>query len=123
MSDRTYLNFPILEGKQQIQLQDLSGFLQHGLSQLLATFRVDAELIQATLVELEVVAVTRVQDKSSLAVHAAIVSDYAHVLRISGGANRNLDEAVLRVNNLPRRKLGGATSREATLELLATSAA
>ena len=123
MSDRTYLNFPILQGKQQIELQDMPGFLQHGLSQLLESFGVSAELIKATLAELEVIAVTKVQDKSSLAVHAAIVSEYAHVLRLGGGANQNLSEAVLRVNNLPRRKLGGATSQEATLGLLASSAA
>jgi hypothetical protein len=124
MSDRTYLNFPIFQGKKKVDLQDIPGFLQHGVSQVLGHLGVDQARIEEVLAEFSEVAVTRVQDKSSLAMHAAIVADYAHVLRGGGGVGpENITGAVLRVNGLPRRKLGWATSSEATLEVLPSSAA
>jgi hypothetical protein len=123
MSDRTFFNFPILQGKNKIELEDMPGFLQHGISKLLESFGVSEEMIAGFLSDFEEIAVTRVQDKSSLAMHAAIVADYAHVLRKGGSAGQNLSEAIIRVNNLPRRKLAWATSIEATLSLLASSVA
>ncbi len=56
--------------------------------------------------------------------HAAIATDYAKILQSIGGmGTHNLTEAILRVNELPRRKLNWANSKEATLLLLAASEA
>ena len=124
MSDRTYLNFPILEGESAVEFQDMPGFLQHGLQQLLPSIGATPQQVQAAVTDLNEVAVTRTTSRSSLAMHAAIVDDYAHVLRgLSGLGTHNLSTAIGRVNGLPRRKLQWATSAEATLELLAASAA
>ena len=124
MSDRTYINFPILEGKNAVQLQDMPAFLQHGVQQLLTAIGATPEQISAALQDLEEVAITRATSRSSQAMHAAITSDYAHMLRGLGGlGTHNLSEAIARVNDLPRRKLEWASSLEATLELLAASAA
>jgi hypothetical protein len=124
MSDRTYLNFPILEGKERVELQDMPAFLQHGLNQLLTAISSTPAQIKSALLDLEEIAVTRAASRSSQAMHAAIVDDYAHVMRNPGGIPMHrLSEAITRVNELPRKKLQWATSVEATLELLASSAA
>jgi len=116
MSDRTYLNFPILEGKQKVVLQDMPAFLQHGLRQLLEGMGARPEQVDAAVADLDEIAVTRATNRSSLAMHAAIADDYAHVLRRLGGLGmHNLSVAIGRVNGLPRRKLRSATSVEATL--------
>jgi hypothetical protein len=124
MSDRTYLNFPILEGKNKVELQDMPAFLQHGLHQILSGIGASPQQIQAAVADLDEIAVTRATSRSSQAMHAAIVVDYAHVLRGLGGlGTHNLSRAINEVNDLPRRKLQWATSVEATLELLASGAA
>ena len=124
MSDRTYLNFPILEGRNKVDLQDMPGFLQHGLTQLLSAFSVPESSIKDAIAEVEVIALTRATNRSSLAMHAAIVDDYAHILQGLGGmGTHNLSEAIARVNDLPRRKLEWSTSREATLAILTAGAA
>ena len=124
MSDRTYLNFPILEGRERVQLQDMPGFLQHGLNQLLTSIGATPSQVKSALSDLEEIAVTRASSRSSQAMHAAIVDDYAHVMREPGGIPiQRLSEAIARVNELPRKKLQWATSFEATLELLSSSAA
>ncbi len=124
MSDRTYLSLPILEGKNTVELRDMPAFLQHGLQQLLSGIGVGSQQVEAALAELAEIAITRASSRSSQAMHAAIVDDYAHVLRGLGGlGTHNLSEAIARVNDLPRRKLQWATAAEATLELLAASAA
>ncbi len=85
MSDRTYLNFPILEGKERVELQDLPAFLQHGLNQLLTAIGATPAQIRSALSDLEEIAVTRAASRSGQAMHAAIVDDYAHVMRDPGG--------------------------------------
>ena len=124
MSDRTYLNFPILEGEKAVELQDMPAFLQHGLYQLLSAIGATPQQVSAAVEDLQEIAVTRATNRSSQAMHATVTSDYAHQLRGLGGlGTHNLSEAIGRVNDLPRRKLEWATSVEATLELLAASAA
>jgi hypothetical protein len=124
MSDRTYLNFPILEGRERVELQDMPGFLQHGLNQLLTSIGAKPSQVESALSDLEEIAVTRTSSRSSQAMHAAIVDDYAHVMREPGGIPiQRLSEVIARVNGLPRKKLQWAASFEATLELLSSSAA
>jgi hypothetical protein len=124
MSDRTYLNFPILEGRNAVELDDMPAFLQHGLQQLLPTIGVKPSQVESALADFVEIAVTRASSRSSLAMHAAVVDDYAQILEHLGGlGTHNLSEAIARVNALPRRNLQWATSAEATLAVLAASAA
>ncbi len=124
MSDRTYLNFPILQGKNKVEMEDMPAFLQHGLQQMLTNFQVPDNQIARTLTDFEEIAVTRATSRSSLAMHAAIANDYAQILQSIGGiGTHNLTEVILRVNELPRRNLNWANSKEATLLLLAASEA
>ena len=124
MSDRTYLNFPILEGQNQVELQDMPAFLQHGLQQLLSGIGATPSQVEAALSDLEEIAVTRATSRSAQAIHAAIAKDYAHMLHGMGGlGTHNLSKAIAQVNELPRRKLEWSTSIEATLEIPAAGAA
>ena len=124
MSDRTYLNFPILEGKTAVELQDMPAFLQYGLQQLLSGAAATPAQIEAALSDMQEIAVTRATSRSAQATHAAITKDYANVLQGRGGlGTHNLSSAIEHVNELPRRKLDWSTSIEATLELLAACAA
>ena len=124
MSDRTYLSFPILEGKESVQFTDLSAFLQHGVTLLLEGLNVSKLVIATVIAEFEAVAIARATDRSTLAMHAAVAADYAHMARGFGGlGTHNLSKAISMVNGLPRRKLNWSTSEEVTLELLGASAA
>jgi len=119
MSDRTLLSFPILEGKQAFEMQDMPSFLGHGLSQLMQMTEVPKERYAGLLEDTNVVALTKPGSQSILGLHRSISSDYDFRVERAGGISKcDLGIIIAAVNQTPRAKLDFATSFEVTNALL-----
>ena len=124
MSDRSLLSFPILEGRQGVEMAGIPGLLAHGITQLMQMVGVRPDAYAKLLRDTEEIAVTKSGNRSLLANHNAIAADYIHRVDYAGGIPHcNLGEIIRDVNQTPRSKLKWATSFEVTLDLLHQHAA
>jgi len=124
MSDRSLLSFPLTEGRRPIELRRMPDCLAHGISLLMDALDAPKHTAARLLRETEEVALTKAANRSLLAVHSAIATDYFHRVDRAGGIQHcDLSEVIMAVNQTPRAKLNWATSSEVTLALLQQAAA
>jgi hypothetical protein len=122
VSNRSLLSFPILIGQKQTTAHDMPNFLAHGVSQLLPSLGIAKSSIATLVADFDEVALCKASDKSALAIHAAIASDYLQTAN-RVGKRLDFDAIIHEVNSRPRSALGWRLASEVAQELLAASEA
>lgn len=123
MSQRTLLSFVILEGKPFAPSSFATVFWA-GLSQVLEMDGYKPPVVAEVLDSYSELVLTKTGSASRTAQINNLAQDYKHAVWIAGGLKRcDLDTAIRKINQRPRKPLNYATAQEATRELLAAKAA
>jgi hypothetical protein len=113
MSTSSLLSFPIFIGRLEPTLEDVPGFLSHGVTHLIQIMGASDPKASRLRREFEEIAVCKATDKSLLGVFSAVAADYFYRVEHMGGlARADLDAVAAEVNSMPRATLGWQSSLE-----------
>ena len=121
MSDKTLLSFVMFEGNMPFDVTRIPGLLEHGMDNVLRFLDVPHAQVIAAVADLDIVALTKTSDRALMGNLASLKIDYQLCIAHAGGLQAcNLTEIILNVNDGPQRRLGWASAKKLTQELLAS---
>ena len=123
MSESTLLSFILLQGKKPVTVQSLPNMMLAGLQQLLEMRGLPNAAIDRALAPYESGVYAKTDSRSSLGSLNDLVQTYRHMIEFQGGwASCDLTGIIMKVNEMPQRKLEWRTSWDiATAKLVALS--
>lgn len=106
MSESTLLSFILLQGKNPITVQSLPNMMLAGLQQLLEMRGLPSEAIDRAFIHCESGIYAKTDSRSSLGSMNDLVKVYKHMIEFQGGlAKCDLTDIIMKVNDMPQRKL------------------
>lgn len=106
MSESTLLSFILFQGKNPVTVQSLPNMMLAGLQQLLEMRGLSSEAIDRAFVHYESGVYAKTDSRSSLGSLNDLVQTYRHMIEFQGGlASCDLTDIIMKVNDMPQRKL------------------
>ncbi len=119
MSDATLLSFILLQGKKPVTVTSLPLFLLGGLQQLLEMRSFSDLSISKVLQPYSVGLFAKTDSRSDLGSLNDLVNCYDHMIEFEGGLDHcNLTGIIMKVTDMPQRKLKWSTSWDVTTQRL-----
>lgn len=121
MSESTLLSFILYKGKKAVTVESLPNMLLAGLQQFLEMRGLPSATIEKALLHYESGAYAKTDNRSSLGTLNDLIHIYRHLIESSGGlASCDLTAIIMKINEIPQRKLEWSNSwavTQAKLEL------
>ncbi len=106
MSESTLLSFLLFQGKNPVTVQSLPNMMLAGLQQLLEMRGLPSEAINRAFAHYESGVYAKTDSRSSLGSLNDLVHCYRHMIEFQGGlASCDLTDIIMKVNDMPQRKL------------------
>ena len=122
MSESTLLSFILYQGRKPITVESLPNMLLAGLQQLLEMRGLSKPAIEKALLDYESGVYAKTDSRSALGSMNDLVHFYRHLIESQGGlASCDLTGIIMKVNEMPQRKLEWNSSWDVTqakLEML-----
>lgn len=120
MSESTLLSFILIQGKNPITSQSLPNMMLAGLQQLLEMRGLPSEVIDRAFAHYELGLYAKTDSRSFLGSLNDLVQTYRYIIEFEGGlASCDLTGIIMKVNEMPQRKLKWSNSWDVALAKLA----
>lgn len=119
MSESTLLSFVLYKGKRMVSRDSLLDVFQSGLERLLAMRGFPMDVVDKTLARYASGVIAKTDSRSSLGSMNDLVHIYRHMIEYDGWqGGLGLDGIMMKVNDMPQRKLGWSDSWRAVQSIL-----
>ncbi len=121
MSESTLLSFILFQGKKPVTVEALPNMLLAGLQQLLEMRGLSSAAIERALIDYQAGAYAKTDNRSTLGSLNELVHLYRYMIESQGGlASCDLTGIIMKVNEMPQRKLEWNNSWDVTQAKLET---